>query len=368
MSLSPIVSGALLIMTTNFGPAQSVPVDSGRWQFHAKTSRVEEHLGRPSLYLEKGIATLADVRMTDGWIAFDVAFSDGRGFMGGLWRVEDPENYEEFYLRSHQSGNPDASQYTPVFHGIEGWQLYHGARYSVPLVHRFDEWTRVKIVFVGERAEIYVRDMEKPSLVVERLKRDVQAGGIGVNAGLFAPAYFSSFTFATAESPGRVAATSAEDSAPGVISSWQVSDTFAASALADKVTLAPSDLEGRRWTSLATEGSGLADLARVQGFEPPNDTVFARAMIVSGKDQIKRLDFGFCDRVQVYLNGRLLFRGDDTPRSRDYRFLGSIGYFDSLYLTLRKGENELVLAVTEKVGSWGVQAKVADSADITFQN
>jgi hypothetical protein len=53
--------------------------------------------------------------------------------------------------------------------------------------------------------------------------------------------------------------------------------------------------------------------------------------------QSKRLDFGFSDRVRVYLNGNLLFSADDSYRSRDYRFLGSIGWFDSLWLPLAAG-------------------------------
>jgi len=41
---------------------------------------------------------------------------------------------------------------------------------------------------------------------------------------------------------------------------------------------------------------------------------------------------------------------DDTYRSRDYRFLGSIGYFDTLHLPLVEGENDLVVAVSEDLG------------------
>ena len=37
----------------------------------------------------------------------------------------------------------------------------------------------------------------------------------------------------------------------------------------------------------------------------------------------------------VYLNGVALYRGDDTYRSRDYRFLGSIGWHDTVYLPLQ---------------------------------
>ena len=72
-----------------------------------------------------------------------------------------------------------------------------------------------------------------------------------------------------------------------------------------------------------------------------------------------------------YLNGRLLFRGDDPARSRDYRFLGSIGYWDALYLPLREGDNEILLAVSEDhedLGGWGVQAKLENLNELTLED
>jgi hypothetical protein len=366
-----ILAGALLTMTTTLSPPQpvTVPFDSGRWHWHAAESRVEDHLGRKSLYLKGGTATLDDARFANGWIEFDVAFTAERGFMGGIWRVQDPKDYEWFYVRPHQSGNPDATQYTPVFNGVEGWQLYHGKRYTVPLVHRFNEWTHVKILFAGDQAEVYVGSMDKPVLHVDGLKRGPGAGGVGVSAGEFAPAHFANFSYAVTDAPPfQVAPGKPEPVPAGTIPSWRVSDVFPEGALAGKDALGPDDLAPRTWTRLETERSGLANLARVQGIQGRTNTVFVKKIIVSDREQAKRLDFGFCDRVRVYLNGRLLFHGDDTPRSRDYRFLGSIGYFDALYLPLRKGENELLLAITEEVGGWGVQAKLADSSGLALQD
>jgi hypothetical protein len=57
--------------------------------------------------------------------------------------------------------------------------------------------------------------------------------------------------------------------------------------------------------------------------------------------------------VTVLLNGRPLYSGDDAYQSRDYRFLGSIGWYDSVYLPLVEGRNELVMAVSEAFGGWG---------------
>jgi hypothetical protein len=348
---------------------QPVPFGSGRWRWQAAESRVEEHLGRESLYLRSGIATVADLRFANGWIEFDLACSGERAFLGGVWRVADARNYEEFYVRPHQSGNPDATQYTPVFNGVSGWQLYHGPRYAVPAVHRCDSWMHVKVLFSGTRAEIYLDGREEPALFVPELKRGVAPGGVGVSAGSGAGAHFSHFAFAVTDSPPIQGRPVAPEPVPeGIIPAWWVSDAFRESALLGRDALGADDLAARRFTRLATERLGLANLARVQGIELGKNTVFVRTAFHSLSAQTKRLDFGWSDRVRVFLNGRLLFQGDDTYRSRDYRFLGSIGYFDTLYLALATGRNELLIAVSEDQGGWGVQAKLADLAGITFED
>lgn len=349
-------------------PASTL-VETGRWQTHAVTGRVEEHLGRESLCLKGGIATLPDVRFTDGWIEFDMAFTGARGFMGGVWRIQDPKNYEEFYVRPHQSGNPDANQYTPVFHGVSGWQLYHGPRYAAPVAYRFDEWIHLKILFAGPLAEIYIDDMQTPALFVDGLKRSVAAGGVGVSAGNFAPAWFSNFSWTATDAPPIQGCPGPPETAPeGVVPAWWVSDVFPESALEDRPVLDRDFVAQRTWTRLETEPSGLANLARVQGIHLRRNTVFARQTLVADRQRIARLDVGFSDRVRVYLNGRLLFLGNDTYLSRDYRFLGSIGYFDTLYLPLEPGENELLMAVTDELGGWGIQAKLETRAGLTLQD
>jgi hypothetical protein len=384
---------------------QEVPFDTGAWELHAGESRVLEHLGRRSLYLKGGIATVAAASFVDGALAVDVAFDGERGFMGAIWRVADAGNYEEFYLRPHQSGNPDATQYTPVFNGVSGWQLYHGERYAVRAVHRPGAWVRLAIVFAGPRAEIYLGDAAAPLLAIDDLKRGVAPGGVGVSALDFAPAYFSSFSFTAAPVPLRGRAGAAPGAAPpaavavaapatvaiaapaaaapgaataapaapapsaGVVPWWWVSDAFREARLGETLELEAGELAARAWSRLEAEPAGLANLARVQGIALGRNTVLARTVVVAERDGVRRLDFGFSDRVRVYLNRRLLYRGDDAQGSRDYRFLGSIGYFDALYLPLVRGENDLVLAVSEdNRGGWGVQARFADPEGIAFKD
>jgi len=83
---------------------------------------------------------------------------------------------------------------------------------------------------------------------------------------------------------------------------------------------------------------------------------------------VNKLEFGFSDKVQVYLNDQLWFAGNDLELSRDYRFLGSVGYFDAVYLPLKEGDNELWLAITEEnIGGWAVQARFVNSTGISFR-
>ena len=60
-----------------------------------------------------------------------------------MWRALDGENYESFFVRPHQVGNPDSIQYTPVSNGISSWQLDHGegfwASVPFPIQGRFPE-------------------------------------------------------------------------------------------------------------------------------------------------------------------------------------------------------------------------------------
>ena len=76
---------------------------------------------------------------------------------------------------------------------------------------------------------------------------------------------------------------------------------------------------------------------------------------------------GFSDRCKVYLNGRLLYAGSNGFMSRDYRFYGTIGFWDELFLDLQKGNNEVTIAVSEDFGGWGVEARFDELNGIVIQ-
>jgi hypothetical protein len=74
--------------------------------------------------------------------------------------------------------------------------------------------------------------------------------------------------------------------------------------------------------------------------------------------------FGYSDRVRVFLNGRLVYAGNDSFATRDPNFLGTVGLFSELALPLRSGANELWFAVSETFGGWAITADLPDRTGV----
>ena len=335
-----------------------IPFDSVAWSRGSAIRTSIERAGRAGIRFDAtdgdSRELIGDVELLDGAIEVDLAVGARRAFHGVVWRLQDAENYESFFVRPHQVGNPDSIQYTPVWNDSSAWQLYHGEGFWASVEFPLEQWFTIRVVFAGELAEIYVADLERPVLV-SRQRRPPAPGRVGLLVG---GEGLEVARFAV-EPEARPRATSTVPDEPpveGAIGAWSVSSPFPEDSFPDPAACT--------WTRLESEPSGLVNLARLHPIQERRNTVYARVTLRSELAQAKELTLGFSDRATVLLNGALLYRGDATYRSRDYRFLGSIGYWDTLVLPLRAGGNELVFAVAEDFGGWGVQARFADLAGI----
>lgn len=336
--------------------AQPIPFDSERWEISGAEHEVVMYQGKQSVYLKGASAALSDVSFTTGIIEFDINFSDARGFMGAFWRLQDPNNFEQFYVRPHQSGKPDACQYTPIFNQLAGWQLYHGPGYGEVVNFRFDVWQHVKIVVGTNHAEVYI-DSNEPILVTQPFKHDTQAGPVGVYSGNFAGAYFANFQYQALANPPMQGTPPESETAPdNAVMTWDVSSPFDEASLAEQTTLNRDATAALTWQTVPAEASGVVNLAQYAVIDEGADTVFARTTIAGRRGEVRTMKIGYSDRVRVYLNGKLVYAGDNGYQSRDFRYLGTIGLFDTVVLPLQRGENELLFAVSESFGGWGIMA------------
>ena len=82
---------------------------------------------------------------------------------------------------------------------------------------------------------------------------------------------------------------------------------------------------------------------------------------------MRAMDIGFSDRAVVYLNGQPLFAGRDDYRSRDYRFLGSIGYWDTVFLPACAGRQRADRGRVRVLWRLGCPGTLPGSDGITFK-
>jgi hypothetical protein len=177
---------------------------------------------------------------------------------------------------------------------------------------------------------------------------------------------FANFVVRPADAPASAVAPAAvPDSTPaGIVRTWRVSAPFAESLLTGVADL-PATPGPATWETVGIEERGIANLARLAGNANGRNTVVAAVTITSDRARTVPVRFGFSDRVRVYLDGRLLYAGNDGFGTHDPESLGIVGLFDELALPLKRGRNELCFAVSETFGGWAITAHLPDRDGIT---
>ena len=353
--------------------AEPVAPDSPRWLLEGAAS-VTDYLGRRSIRLDGGGATLKDLALRDGVIDVDVATPASRGFFGIQFRISaDGNNGEWVYLRQHKSGLPDALQYTPVLATGLNWQIYNGPGFTGSMEIPRGAWFHLRLELTGAQARLYADDMRTPVLVMPDLKSGIEKGQIAL-AVLQGETYFSNFT--VRETPPVPWERRPPPMPAGTLTRWRLSPSFDALTRDLERPLPASEAKAMRWQEVEAEPPGFVVINRYRDSPHPrvsfaNDfskrldpqpgtaVVYAATTIETDRDQVKKLLLGYSDEVSVFLNGRILYRGRSAQNFRDPGFLGIVNpENDALYLPLRKGRNELVLAVSELGGGWGFICRV----------
>lgn len=352
----------IFVLRNSIVLCQSVPLDTAHFDIQARAYVIENYKDQEAIYLQGGAITLKDVEFLNGTIEFDIFLKEDQAFPGVYFRSQIEEgDAEQFYVRPHQSGNPDANQVCPRVKGISPWQLYFGAKYSFPYEYKFNDWTHVKILVDGDRAQVFLDHASSPNLSWE-LFHPAKKGSISFRGGNRSGMHLSNIKV-DHQRPTLIDYQPIDRPAiQGLIEKWQISDKFEENKL-NEIAAIETVVNTRNWQgSIAVEEGTAANISRIQTLnnEEPGNTVFAKIEIVSDRDQVKLFEFGYSDRVVALLNNEAIYRGSNRWRSRDYRYLGTIGLFDAIYLNLKKGKNTLLMAVSEDFGGWLITGKFSD--------
>jgi len=331
-------------------------------------ARIEDYLGRQALFLRRNVAALTSEELGDMVIEYEYASTHPSGFIGVNFRADAATgNLEQFYTRPHQSGQPDATQYMVMTNGSSTWQLHAGPNEAVATDLPAQTWIKVRIVAIGDQADIFVGDMETPLIHVPDLRSTSKSGQVGLYASdrpwrQDTGAYFSNINIRAATTEDEIIGTPAETEPQpeGLIERFDVSAPFKEDAISAVFDLEDLGVAPETWTALDVENDGVANLARVAPVMDGNNTVLVRMKFDSDTDDTRTLNFGYSDRVRLFVAGKLVYSGNAQWRARDHRFLGTIALVDSIALHLEPGETEVIAAVSESFGGWGFKASLSE--------
>jgi hypothetical protein len=352
----------------------NVPLASEAW-LATDSIRFVSYLGRPSVYIKRGIALVRGSSMENGTLDLDLAASDTTTFLGVVFRAATPRFSNVVFLRPGSSGTEEAVQYGPAFNTLGvAWQVYHGDGANAVAVVERNRWIHVRIELDGPMARVFVDTATAPTLVVPRV---VASGGaaVGVWTGPFGRgAYFSNIRYAAA--PGSSGEAPVPDRPAGTMLKWEISNSIEAS---DFTPAALPKLERLTWQPVEAEPEGFVLINRYReapvGGVPRDSTgavlvdsvmtgkiagariVYARTTITATGDATRRMQFAYNNGVVIYLNGRpLAFAMNPGGLRSNLGVMARVG--DAVYLPLRKGQNQVVFAVIDLTGGWAFSARL----------
>lgn len=266
-------------------------------------------------------------------------------------------------------------QYTPVLNTGLNWQIYNGPGFTGAVEIPKDGWFHLRLEVAGAQARLFVKDLETPALVMDDLKSGVQKGRIAL-AVLTGATYFSNFEVRT--TPDVPWERHFPPMPPGTLTRWSLSPSLDALERDLERPLPPAESNTMRWQDVEAEPPGFVvvnryresphprvsfatDFSKRLDPQPGMKVVYARTTIEVDRDQVRKLSIGYSDDVSVFLNGRILFRGRSAQNFRDPGFLGIVNpENDAIFLPLKKGRNELILAVSELGGGWAFICRLGD--------
>ena len=322
---------------------------------------------------------LKDFEFTNGTIEFDVELK-GMGFPGIDFRVDkDTLNSEKFYIRYF--GTPDdlkrtTLQYAAVLDGVNMWDVTD--EYQAAATIYEGKWNHVKLVINGKQMKVYVNDTQREALHVPALEGVTNSGAIVLTGNVV----YSNF-IVRPDATEDLAANEGYDhtySDSRYLKNWSVSnpidfpfgkDLMLGIARNPGVAIDTNLLNSKTvWKPLKAERRALVNLTRLFGSTAQGQRKLAwiKTTISSATDQEKRVDLGFSDEVWVFVNGQPLFTDKNyygSPGMKEPRGRCTIDN-TSFQLPLQKGENEILIGVTNYFFGWGIMARVADTDGLKF--
>jgi hypothetical protein len=341
----------------------SVEGSNGEWYVdsaeRASDVQFSDFAGRRGMWLRNNTQVIRrGVEFADGTVEFDVAPMEKGNFVAVIFRRASGTNHENIYFRVHRSGLYNALQYAPRINASSTWQLYPEFNSTIDLPR--NRWTRVRVEIIGPKLAVFINGGKIPVLAVSRLRGPAKTGTVGFWARVNEkPTEWAAALSNVSVRPAPIVASSSSEApilqAAETLTDWEAVGPFPA---ATEMKYGAENLKG--WKRIEVEENGLVILNRQFAAVRGARTALLRTNINSADARAARLELGYSDEVKIFLNGEPVYQGNNGFESRHPEYMGFVKPgFESVYLRLRPGTNELVIALTDDQRfGWGLTARL----------
>ncbi len=349
-----------------------IPLTPDTWEFQEGKVSFLEYKGVSAVKLNENSGNMIykNLNFINGTIEFDVEVNQAQPFPGIFFRWQNIDEAELVYLRTGAATRRnafDAVQYSSIIKGVNLWDLQH--EYQSSALLKIGEWNHIKLVVSGKQLKVFVNNPSEPDLYVPCMEGGIPEGKIALGTGFPGEAVFANLVV----SPG---ATEGLDSDAGAditqhdtryIRNWQVSkpDSLPYGREPGAFMLPKPEMT---WGNIQAERRGLVNLTRKFGGSNYRRFVWLRVKIKSEFNQVQHLKLGFSDEIWVFVNQRPVYV-DKNIYFQNMRKSpnGRISLDNcSFLLPLNKGENELIIALSNDFYGWGLMARLENLDGIEF--
>ena len=353
----------------------SISLDSLTWKCPPGKAEFFEKDGQKFMRLKagnQGSAVLANANFKDGTIEYDfepyspmsIGSSPAVYFRGDIER----KNTEIVYIRArpNQPFLNDAIQYTPILNNVNMWDMY--PEYQGPALFQVDKVNHFKMVVSGDQMRVYVNEMRWPALEIPKLEGNLKEGILGLDGQVI----ISNFIYkpGVTEDLPSIAAPDQTSHDANYLRNWKI--TQMADLPAGNEITVPMIPKPESFTeSIMAERKGMISLSRKfgGGSNIPRRVIWLKTIIKAAEAQKNIMNLGFSDEVWVFVNGQMVFLDKNNylqPPMRKYPD-GRISIQNSRFnITLKQGDNEIMVAVANDFYGWGLIARLEYMEGISY--
>jgi len=343
-----------------------VPMTASSWQFDEGSVEFLTYKNTPVMKIAKGNkkATIRDLTFSDGIIEFDVE-PILPGFAQSIYfHRKDDKEQEIVYLRLGTIGNKLANegiQYTPYFGGVNMWDMY--PQYQGPAPIQKESWNHLKLVISGKQMKVYMNRQPKPVLWIPKLEGNLSEGSIAFEG----TSYIANVVVRPNETEGlpNTEGPDLTDHDANYLRVWVMSKP-ADLPTGSEATISAQPSPDQFTDSIRSEREGFVNLTRKFGANESRKVIWLKTRITTKQAVKTKLQLGFSDEVWVFLNSQTVYVDKNLYPQNMRKYPNGRMSVDnaSINLSLKEGDNDLMIAVANDFYGWGIVARLESTESV----